>query len=86
MRPISTSCKDHKGSQFARVHTWDGAKWSFSSDWYEADMTFLRPMIRRAGEAYVTEKKLTMRNCAAELAAGDAKTAAPVKTVAPAKK
>ncbi len=86
MRPVSTSCKDHMGSQFARIHSWDGSKWNFTSDWYEADMTLLRPMIRRTGEAYVTEKKLTMRNCAAELAAGDAKTAAPVKTVAPAKK
>ncbi len=83
MRPISTSCKDHMGSQFARVHTWDGSKWSFASDWYEADMTILTPMIRRVGQAYVNEKKLTMRSCAAELAA-DAAT--PAKAAAPAKK
>jgi branched-chain amino acid transport system substrate-binding protein len=27
MRPVSTSCQDHMGSTWARVHTWDGAKW-----------------------------------------------------------
>ena len=27
MRPISTSCADHMGSTWARVHTWDGKKW-----------------------------------------------------------
>jgi branched-chain amino acid transport system substrate-binding protein len=26
MRPVSTSCQDHMGSTYARVHTWDGAK------------------------------------------------------------
>ena len=67
MRPVSTSCKDHMGAQVARLHTWDGSKWTFSSDWYEADMQVLTPMIRRAGEAYVTEKKLSMRSCAEEL-------------------
>ena len=83
MRPVSTSCKDHMGSQFARVHTWDGAKWNFSSDWYEADMAILRPIIRRTGEAYVNEKKLQMRNCAAELSAA---ASAPAKTAPAAKK
>ena len=37
MRPVSTSCTDHMGSTYARIHTWDGAKWDFSSDWYQAD-------------------------------------------------
>ena len=34
MRPVSTSCADHMGARWARVHTWDGAKWNFTSDWY----------------------------------------------------
>ncbi|MDZ7653612.1 MAG: ABC transporter substrate-binding protein [Burkholderiaceae bacterium] len=83
MRPVTTSCKDHMGSQFARLHTWDGSKWSFSSDWYEADMSILKPIIRRTGEAYVAEKKLTMRSCAAELAAPAAQ---PTKAAPAAKK
>ncbi|HKX93722.1 MAG TPA: ABC transporter substrate-binding protein, partial [Methylibium sp.] len=27
MRPVSTSCADHMGANWARVHTWDGTKW-----------------------------------------------------------
>ena len=34
MRPISTSCADHMGAAWARVHTWDGTKWNVTSDWY----------------------------------------------------
>jgi len=37
MRPISTSCQDHVGSAWGRIHTWNGSKWEFSSDWYQAD-------------------------------------------------
>lgn len=61
MRPISTSCADHRGSTWARVHTWDGAKWSFSSDWYESDESLLKPMIKSAADRYATEKKLQRR-------------------------
>src|SRR5574343_1452709 len=44
MRPVSTSCQDHMGSSWARVHTWDGAKWGGMSDWYQADEAILKPM------------------------------------------
>ncbi len=37
MRPVSTSCADHMGSAWARIQTWDGTKWNFTSDWYQAD-------------------------------------------------
>jgi branched-chain amino acid transport system substrate-binding protein len=83
MRPVSTSCRDHQGSQWARIQQWDGSKWSFTSDWYEADMSILTPMIRRVGAAYVQERKLTMRDCAAELRAQEA---AETKAPAAAKK
>jgi ABC-type multidrug transport system fused ATPase/permease subunit len=46
MRPISTSCADHMGSAWARVHTWDGAKWNFTSDWYQADEQIIKPMVK----------------------------------------
>jgi branched-chain amino acid transport system ATP-binding protein len=45
MRPVQTSCLDHMGSAWARVHTWDGKKWNFSSDWYQGDEKVLRPMV-----------------------------------------
>ena len=59
MRPISTSCADHMGATWARVHTWDGAKWNFSSDWYQADEQIIKPMIKSAADKYAAEKKLT---------------------------
>ncbi|NCT82884.1 MAG: ABC transporter substrate-binding protein [Comamonadaceae bacterium] len=61
IRPISTSCTDHQGSTWVRVHTWDGKQWNFSSDWYQADEQILKPMIRAAADKYAAEKKLTRR-------------------------
>ncbi|GAP34536.1 ABC transporter substrate-binding protein [Piscinibacter sakaiensis] len=61
MRPLSTSCQDHMGSSWVRVHTWDGAKWSFSSDWYQADEQILKPMVKAAADKYAADKKLTRR-------------------------
>jgi branched-chain amino acid transport system substrate-binding protein len=61
IRPVSTSCVDHMGSTWARVHTWDGAKWGFSSDWYQADEQIIKPMVRAAADKYAGEKKLTRR-------------------------
>ena len=61
MRPVSTSCADHMGAAWARIHTWDGAKWNFSSDWLQADESILKPMVRAAADKYAVEKKLTRR-------------------------
>ncbi|MFM8928874.1 MAG: ABC transporter substrate-binding protein [Betaproteobacteria bacterium] len=62
MRPISTSCQDHRGAAVARIHTWDGKKWNFSSDWYEADQSIIKPMIRAAADKYAAEKKIARRD------------------------
>jgi branched-chain amino acid transport system substrate-binding protein len=69
IRPISTSCRDHGGSHAARIMTWDGTKWNFSSDWYEADQQIIRPIIERSAAAYLAEKKIPRRDCAKELTA-----------------
>lgn len=61
LRPISTSCTDHMGAAWARIHTWDGTKWEFSSDWYEADDQILKPMVKAAADTYAAEKNLTRR-------------------------
>jgi branched-chain amino acid transport system substrate-binding protein len=61
MRPLSTSCEDHMGSTWARVHTWDGSKWNFSSDWLQADEQIIKPMVKAAADKYAAEKKLTRR-------------------------
>jgi branched-chain amino acid transport system substrate-binding protein len=61
MRPLSTSCADHMGSTWARVHTWNGSKWGFSSDWYQADEQIIKPMVKAGADKYLSDKKLTRR-------------------------
>jgi branched-chain amino acid transport system substrate-binding protein len=61
LRPISTSCADHMGSAWARVHTWDGAKFTWASDWLQADDAIIRPMVKTSAEKYAGEKKLQKR-------------------------
>ncbi len=61
MRPVSTSCADHLGSSWARIHTWDGAKWNFSSDWYQADDALIKPLVKASAEKYANEKKIPRR-------------------------
>jgi len=61
MRPISTSCADHMGSSWARVQTWDGAKWNMNSDWYQADEQILKPMVKTGAEKYLSDKKMMRR-------------------------
>jgi branched-chain amino acid transport system substrate-binding protein len=63
MRPVQTSCTDHMGSAWARVHTWDGKKWNVHSDWYQADEKVLRPLVRRPRK-YAEEKKGSAAYCA----------------------
>ena len=64
MRPVSTSCQDHMGSAWARVHTWDGGKFTWSSDWLQADDQIIRPLVRASADKYAAEKKLTRRAAA----------------------
>ena len=61
IRPISTSCADHMGSTWARVETWDGAKWNVGADWYQADEQIIKPMVRTGADKYLGDKKLTRR-------------------------
>src|SRR6476646_5111380 len=66
MVPFKTSCRDHGGSHKARIHTWDGKQWSYTSDVYEADQKLLRPMIEASAKKYADEKKITPRDCSKE--------------------
>jgi branched-chain amino acid transport system substrate-binding protein len=61
MRPVATSCSDHMGSAWARVHTWDGAKFVWASDWLQADKGLIDPMVKASAEKYAAEKKMTRR-------------------------
>ena len=62
MRPVSTSCADHLGANWARVHTWDGAKFVWSSDWLQADEQIIKPLVKASAEKYGAEKKLDRRS------------------------
>ena len=66
VQPLKTSCADHEGVRKGRIHTWDGKDWSYTSDWYEADMKILNPMIKTSAQAYAAEKKITPRDCSKE--------------------
>lgn len=66
VQPVKTSCADHEGVARGRIHTWDGKEWSYTSEWYEADRKFLRPLIEASAKAYAAEKKITPRDCSKE--------------------
>ena len=61
LRPLSTSCQDHMGSAWTRIHSWDGAKFVWASEWYQADEMIIKPMVKSAAARYAAEKKLTPR-------------------------
>jgi branched-chain amino acid transport system substrate-binding protein len=61
MRPISTSCVDHMGASWARIHTWDGKAWNFSSDWLQGDEQIIKPLVKSTAAKYAADKKLTPR-------------------------
>ena len=61
MRPISTSCMDHMGAAWTRIHTWNGKAWEFTSDWMQADEQILKPLVKATADKYAAEKKLTRR-------------------------
>jgi branched-chain amino acid transport system substrate-binding protein len=60
--PVKTACDDHMGSAFARIHTWDGSRFNWSSDWLQADESIIRPMVKASADRYAAEKKLTRRS------------------------
>ena len=63
MRPVKTSCSNHKGDDWARIVQWDGAKFKVVSDWYQADKAILDPMVKDAAAKYAKEKNITPRTC-----------------------
>ena len=64
MRPLSTSCADHMGSNAVRIETWDGKKWNISSDYIEADEQIIKPMVKAGTDKYLADKKMTRRTAA----------------------
>ena len=46
----------------ARIHTWDGSKWNFTSDWLQGDEQVIKPLVRSTAAKYASEKKLAPRS------------------------
>jgi branched-chain amino acid transport system substrate-binding protein len=66
LQPLEVSCRDHEGVRMARIHQWDGQKWSFASDWIKGNEPMLRAMVEEAARKYAQEKKITPRDCSKE--------------------
>ena len=52
------------GAAWARVHTWTGSGFEWTSDWLQADESIMRPMVRASAEQFAREKNLTRRTAA----------------------
>ena len=61
IRPVKTSCNNHMGSSWARIHAWDGKKWNMGSEWYQADDSVIDPLIKEQGDKYLADKKIARR-------------------------
>jgi branched-chain amino acid transport system substrate-binding protein len=66
MRPVKTTCANHMGDDWARIIQWDGKKFNVVSDWYQSNPEYVNPLIKSLGDKYAAEKKLQVRDCAAE--------------------
>jgi branched-chain amino acid transport system substrate-binding protein len=64
--PVSTSCADHMGANEARVHTWNGTKWNYTSETIKADMQVIKPLVDAFSKKYAAEKKIGVRDCATD--------------------
>src|SRR5205085_1816593 len=47
----------------ARMHPWDGQRWRYTSDWYQADMKVIRPLITASAKKFADESKISPRDC-----------------------
>jgi branched-chain amino acid transport system substrate-binding protein len=63
MRPVKTSCSNHTGDDWARIVTWDGAKFQLSSDWYRSDKAVIDPLVKEAAAKYAKDKNINPVKC-----------------------
>lgn len=61
MGPVITTCSDHMGPSAARAYTWNGKTWDLSSDWLQADMKVLSPLVKATSAKYASEKNVKAR-------------------------
>ena len=63
IRPFKTSCDNHLGADWARIATWDGGKFTVTSDWYQADKNLIAPLVKEYADKYAKEKNIKVRTC-----------------------
>jgi branched-chain amino acid transport system substrate-binding protein len=61
MRPVMTSCRNHAGTAWARIQTWNGTKWKFTSNWYQSDESVVRPLVDATSRKYAEVKRVENR-------------------------
>jgi branched-chain amino acid transport system substrate-binding protein len=66
LAPFKVSCLDHEGGGGVKFQQWDGTKWNVITDWIATDQKLVRPLVEKSAAEYVSEKKITPRDCARE--------------------
>jgi branched-chain amino acid transport system substrate-binding protein len=61
VKDIYADCNNHMGAAWSRIQTWDGKKWSMTSDWIEADYKVLNPLVKEWADKYGAEKGIKRR-------------------------
>jgi branched-chain amino acid transport system substrate-binding protein len=56
-KPIKITCQDHAGAHAMFVQQWDGKTWKKVSDWLDPMTDVVRPMLEKAADEYVADKK-----------------------------
>ena len=63
LRPLRHGGEDHGGGGLGAVQQWDAAakSWTLITDFIDADMELIAPMIKEDSEAFAKENNLSMR-------------------------
>ena len=63
MAPLKITCADHETMGPIIIQKWDGAKWSYASEWLDPMRDVVRPLVEADAAAYAKENNITPRDC-----------------------
>ena len=61
--PLKITCEDHETMGPVIIQKWDGAKWSYASEWLTPMRDIVRPIVEADAAAYAKENNITPRDC-----------------------
>tara|TARA_R110000772_G_scaffold73216_1_gene159489 strand:+ start:127002 stop:128321 length:1320 start_codon:yes stop_codon:yes gene_type:complete len=61
--PLKITCEDHETMGPVIIQKWDGAKWSYASEWLTPMRDIVRPLVEADAAAYAKENNITPRTC-----------------------